>query len=207
MFKTALGPRGFLRTAGAGFCIGLALTACPDAAVADRAAVIHLPERSKPVPLRIEEDADAPTHRIVIPEAVLATLAGNVPGAAPVASTTPARGIVAAVALSAAAACGLVAFGRGRPGRIAAAVICGLSLAAAGALLVGGPALANIAAPKAERQPTQPQPLARGPKAVTLVQGGMVTLEVTTPVTLNEFGADNDAVFLVVGKQAAEKKQ
>ena len=95
-----------LRAAMAASCVGLASTALADRAPADEIpAAVPAAEKmnpSEPLPLRLERDAKALTHRIVIPRAVLAKLAGDLPGAAHVATATPARSIVAALALSAA---------------------------------------------------------------------------------------------------------
>jgi hypothetical protein len=180
------------------------------AALADRAPADEIPaavpvaekmDRSEPLPLRLKRDAESPTHRIVIPKAVLAKLAGGVLGADPIASVTPARSIVAALALSAAVAFGLVAFRRGRPGRLAAIVICGLAVTGTGAMLLGGPALADAPPhplPPALREIFR-RPAAEAPASVTLAQGGKVILEIGE--------AGGDAVILVVGTEAADKDQ
>jgi len=190
--------RNGYRTAITAVCLCLPTIALADRAPADvRPGRADLPQRSAPLPLQIAEDAAAPAHRIVIPKAVLAKLAGDLPGAAHIASVPPVRSIVAAIALSAAVACGLVASRRGRPGRIAAALLCGLTLACG--LLVGGPAVADLAVP--DREPLKVPEKVRlagkaAPDSVTLGQGGKVILEI---------GAEGDAVVLVVGKQPQPK--
>jgi len=193
--------RNGYRTAITAVCLCLPTIALADRAPADvRPGRADLPQRSAPLPLQIAEDAAAPAHRIVIPKAVLAKLAGDLPGAAHIASVPPVRSIVAAIALSAAVACGLVASRRGRPGRIAAALLCGLTLACG--LLVGGPAVADLAVP--DREPlVEASELVQlagkaAPDSVTLGQGGKVILEI---------GAEGDAVVLVVGKAAPAKKK
>ena len=138
-------------TAIAAVCLCLSTTAFADTAFAD----IPPPDspaaqRRQAVPLRIAEDAEAEVHRIVIPKAVLAKLAGDLPDAGSIAAATPTRSIVAARAVSAAVACGLVAFRRGRADRLAAVLICGLSLAGAGAVLLGELAFAKGALPGQE---------------------------------------------------------
>ena len=191
--------RTICRTAIAAVCVCFSTTAFADTAFAD----IPAPDspaarRRQAVPLRIEEHAAAEVHRIVIPKAVLAKLAGDLPDAGSIAAATPTRSIVAALAVSAAVACGLVAFRRGRADRLAAVVICGLSLAGAGAVLLGGPAFADLALPGQEPRRPRPQPVVTEPESVTLAQGGRVILEVGA--------ADGDAVVLVVGKAAAKPK-
>jgi len=181
-----------LRAAIAATCVGLSTAALADVPVAEKM------DRSEPLPLRLERDAESPTHRIVIPKAVLVKLAGGVLGADPIASATPARSIMAALALSAAVAFGLVASRRGRPGRLAAVVLCGLAVTGAGGLLTGNLALADLAAPGQPRG-ARPRPAAKAPASVTLAQGGKVILEIGE--------AGGDAVILVVGTEAAENDQ
>ena len=189
-----------LRAAIAASCMGLSTAALADRAPADEIpAALPAAEKmnpSDPLPLRLEQDAKAPTHRIVIPRAVLAKLAGDLPGAAHVATATPARSIVAALALSAAVAFGLVASRRGRPGRLAAVVLCGLAVTGAAGLLAGNLALADLAVPGQPRGP-RPRPRPAGPASVTLAQGGTVILEIA---------ADGEQVVLVVGGADAVEK-
>ncbi len=191
-----------LRAAIAANCMCMATAALADRAPADEipaaVPVAEKMDRSEPLPLRLERDAESPTHRIVIPKAVLAKLAGGVLGADPIASVTPARSIVAALALSAAVAFGLVAFRRGRPGRLAAVVLCGLAVTGAGGLLTGNLAFADLAAPGQPRG-SRPRPAAEAPASVTLAQGGKVILEIGE--------AGGDAVILVVGTEAADQDQ
>jgi hypothetical protein len=187
------------RTMITAVCLCLTTTALADRAASDELPAAAPPPRSEPVALRIVEDGGSATHRIVIPKAVLAKIAGGVPSADPIVSATPARSIVAALALSAAVACGLVAFRRGRPGRVAMLVVGGLSLAAVAALLGGGPALADLAAPDGSPRRPRPRPAVHVPESVTLAQGGKVVLEIGE--------AGGDAVILVVGTEAADKDQ
>ena len=177
----------------AAVCLCLPTIALLDRAYADAAAE---PAPFEPMALRIAEDATSPVHRIVIPKAVLAKLAGDLPDAGSMAAATPTRSIMAALAVSAAVACGLVAFRRGRADRLAAVLICGLSLDGAGAVLLGEPAFADLALPGQEPRRPRPQPVVTEPESVTLAQGGRVILEVG--------GADGDAVVLIVGKAAAK---
>lgn len=186
--------RTICRTAIAAVCLCLSTTAFADLAAPDSPG----PRLRQAVPLRIAENAEAEVHRIVIPKAVLAKLAGDLPDAGSIAAATPTRSIVAALAVSAAVACGLVAFRRSRADRLAAVVICGLSLAGAGAVLLGEPAFADLALPGQEPRRPRPQPVVTEPESVTLAQGGRVILEVGA--------ADGDAVVLVVGKAAAKPK-
>jgi hypothetical protein len=78
-------------------------------------------------------------------------------------------------------------------------VVCGLSLAGAGALLGGGPALADLAAPDGSPRRARPQPVMHVPESVTLAQGGKVILEIGE--------AGGDAVIFIVGTEAADKDQ
>lgn len=191
-------PHAMCRTVITAICLCLPATVLADRAAPDELPTAVAPQRSEPLALVVVEEAEAPTHRIVIPQAVLAKLAGDLPGVDTVASATPARSIVAALALSAAVACGLVAFRRGRADRLAAVLLCGLSLAGAGALLAGGPALADIPAFDGPSPRPRPRPFAGRPESVTLAQGGKVILEI---------GEDgNEAVVLVVGKPAAKSE-
>jgi hypothetical protein len=191
-----------LRAAIAATCVGLSTAALADRAPPDKISaavpVAEKMDRSEPLPLRLERDAESPTHRIVIPKAVLAKLAGDLPGADPIASVTPARSIAAALALSAAVAVGLVASRRGRPGRLAAVVLCGLAATGAGGLLTGNLAFADLAAPGQPRG-SRPRPAAAAPAFVTLAQGGKVILEIGE--------AGGDAVILVVGTEAVDTDQ
>jgi predicted cobalt transporter CbtA len=125
--------------------LGLAVAACllPTTVLADRlpvapplvggeAASAQDEQRSAPLPLRLEEDEASPVHRIVIPAAVLAKLAGMPLRSTSDTAAATIRSVVAGIALSVAVGCGLVAFRRGRPIRIAAVVLIGLALAGGG---------------------------------------------------------------------------
>ncbi len=155
-------------------------------------------QRSAPLALTIAEDAATPVHRIVIPKAVLATLAGDLPDASTIASASPTRSIVAALAVSAAVACGLVASRRGRPGRLAAGVIVGLMAAG---LLPGIGASADQAPANAPPRPIVGRPIAPpaeagGADAVVVAHGSKMLLEIAPD--------DAEAIVLVVGKAAAK---
>jgi hypothetical protein len=88
--------------------------------------------RARPVELRLEEDREAPTHRLMIPAAVLTQLAGGGRPATGVAATGTIRSVVAGIALSAAVAVGFVTYRRGRAARLATLVLCGLVAAGVG---------------------------------------------------------------------------
>ena len=88
--------------------------------------------RARPVELHVEEDRTAASHRLRIPAAVLAQLAGGGRPATGVAGTGTIRSVVAGVALAAAVGCGFVAYRRGRAARLATLVLCGLAAAGAG---------------------------------------------------------------------------
>jgi len=157
-------------------------------------------QEAAPLPLRIAADADAATHRIVIPAALIADLA-DVPLRArrvsEAAATT--RSVVAGLALSLAVGCGLLAFRRGRPTRTAAVVLIGLSLAGGGGACLLSTARADIPSFPA---PERPRP--RGPRlevidVATLRQGGRVLVELTAD-------EDDEVVFVVGGKAEPQQK-
>jgi hypothetical protein len=187
-----------------GLCAAVAgLLCCASVASADRLPpdkpLLAPPaQRSAPLPLTVEADADTPVHRIVIPKAVLAKLAGDLPDAGTIGSAFPSRSIVAAFALSAAVACGLVVSRRGRPGRLAATLIFGLVAAGAAGLLPGmlapeDTAVADLAFP---REKPLPRPAGDRPDSVVLAQGGKVILEIAA--------GGEEAVVIVVGKPGAK---
>lgn len=155
-------------------------------------------QRSAPLPLTVEEDAAAPVHRIVIPKAVLAKLAGDPTDSSSIASARNGRSIVAALALSAAVACGLVVARRGRPGRLAAALIIGLVTAGAAGLFPGTTTLADRAAANVPPPRAEARPAADRPESVVIAQGAKVILEIAE-------GGD-EAVVIVVGKPPAAKE-
>lgn len=186
-----------------GRCAAFAgLLCCASVASADllppeKPQPVPAPQRSAPLPLTVEEDAAAPVHRIVIPKAVLAKLAGDPTDSSSIASARNGRSIVAALALSAAVACGLVVARRGRPGRLAAGLIIGLVTAGAAGLLPGITALADRAAANAPPPRAESRPAADRPESVVIAQGAKVILEVAE-------GGD-EAVVIVVGKPPAAK--
>jgi hypothetical protein len=184
--------------------VAFALVCFASVASADVAFPDELPpavpaQQSAPLPLTVAEDAATPVHRIVIPKTVLAKLAGDLPDTRSIASARHGRSIVAALALSAAVACGLVASRRGRPGRLAAAAIIGLVAAAGMGLLPDNVTLADRAPlpqPIISR-PIAPLAGAERPESVVVAQGGKVILEI------GPAGAE-EAIVLVVGTPAAK---
>jgi hypothetical protein len=186
--------RATCHAAIAAACLFLHTPVLADRALADGIPADVPPQRSEPVALRIVEDATSQVHRIVIPRAEFAKLAGDLPSGDPVASAPSIRSIMAALAVSAAVACGLVAFRRGRADRLAAVVLCGLSLAGVGASLAGGSALADLAVPDELSRSPRPRSVVADPDSVTLTQGGKVILEIA------EEG--EEAIVIVVGTAA-----
>jgi hypothetical protein len=140
-------------------------------------------DRAPPVELRLEEDRQAATHRLLIPEAVLAELAG-------VAGTGTMRSVVAGVALAAAVGCGFVAYRRGRPARLATVAICGLAAAGSGGFFA--------ARVSADIPPGMP-PLSQDEVLRRILEevgpAGKVIVE-TAPAGLDE-------IVLVIGSKAA----
>ncbi|MFN9367960.1 MAG: hypothetical protein ACK6CT_04200 [Planctomycetia bacterium] len=169
--------------------------------LADELPAAIPPQRSAPLPLTVEADPATPVHRIVIPKAVLAKLAGDFPGAGAIASASPARSIVAALALSAAVACGLVASRQGRPGRLAATVLVGLIAAATtGAVVYAdkGPPPSLARRPDRVEPPGGERSAGERPESVVLAQGGKVILEIAA--------GGEEAVVIVVGKKPEAKE-
>ncbi|MFN9369715.1 MAG: hypothetical protein ACK6CT_13285 [Planctomycetia bacterium] len=197
---TSAPARSCLRAVLTAVVLCSASAAIADLIVPDEQPPAAPAQRSAPLPLTVEEDAATPVHRIVIPKAVLAKLAGDVPDASTIASASHGRSSVAALALSAAVACGLVASRCGRPGRLAAGVIVGLVAAGAARLIPGIPARADRAAanvpPPRVGRPVAPVPDAARPDSVVVAQGAKVVLEIAPE------GAE--AIVLVVGKAAGK---
>ena len=147
-------------------------------------------KQAQPVPLVVKQDAESPVHRIILPANVVAALAGLAPAdrdGSMIASTTatpiPTRSIAAAVAMSAAVACGLVAWRRNRSSRTAAVVAGGLAAVAGCGLLAFGPALADAPAPDRPlprpKVKSTPAPVPdEKPVSFTLANGGKVIVEV-----------------------------
>jgi hypothetical protein len=194
--------------------LGLAVAAClclPTTVRADglpvappllggEAASAQDEQRSAPLPLRLEEDEASPVHRIVIPAAVLAKLAGMPLRSTSDTAAATIRSVVAGIALSVAVGCGLVAFRRGRPIRIAAVVLIGLALAGGGGVCRLAPAHADMLPDALFSGRTRPRnPRAEVIDVATLRQGGKVIVELSQD-------KDGEVVF-VVGKQAEPKKQ
>lgn len=147
-----------------------------------------------PLPLRLETDDDSSAHRIVIPAAVLAKLAGVPLRARHTTSVSTTRSVAAGVALSAAVGFGFVAYRRGRAARIAAVMLVGLAAAGGGALV--SPAWADI--------PAWPGPFVPVPQPREVVD--IVTLRHGAKVILELADADDETIVIVVGKKAVPAK-
>ena len=148
-----------------------------------------------PLPLRREADDDSPTHRIVIPAAVLAKLADVPLRARRTTSVSTTRSVAAGIALSAAVGFGFVAYRRGRVARIAAVMLVGFAAAGGGALV--SPAWADIPAWPGPFLPV-PQPHREVVDVITLRQGAKVVVELAE--------ADDETIVIVVGKKAVPAK-
>ena len=146
--------------------------------------------RARPVELHVEEDRTAASHRLRIPAAVLAQLAGGGRPATGVAGTDTIRSVVAGVALAAAVGCGFVAYRRGRSARLATVAICGLAAAGSGGFFA--------ARVSADIPPGMP-PLSQDEVLRRILQevgsAGKVIVE-TAPAGLDE-------IVLVIGSKAA----
>lgn len=153
-------------------------------------------ERSRPLPLRIEKDAASPHHRIVIPAAVLAAMRNEAEESASDVRNPSSRSIFAAVALSAAAALGLVAYRRGRTWKVAAVLACGIAAAEAIHVPLHDVARADIPAGVFGRERRRPETAV--PKAVMLGQGTSVIVEVTRD-------GQKDVVLIVGDPQGREE--
>lgn len=193
--------RRCLRSVVSAAVLCFASAAFADLIVPDEQRPAAPAQRSQPLPLTVAEDAATPVHRIVIPRAVLAKLAGDLPDASTIAFAPHGRSIVAALALSAAVACGLVASRRGSPGRRAATGVVVLVAVGAAGLLPGGlahadRAAANVPPPAIVGRPIAPFPDAARPDSVVVAQGGKVVLEIAPE--------DAEAIVLVVGKAAGK---
>lgn len=172
-----------LHAALAAASIGLPLAIPSGAVLAD----IRVPDDLRAEPpleatLRVREEAERPAHVLRIPRHLLAALAER--GAADGGSSAlpgRTRSIVAGIALSAAVACGLVAFRRRAARGTVAALLC---LAVAVAMM--GPALADIPVPGGGRsrprpvRPTAPpRPIDAPEAAVRVADGITVVIEAT----------------------------
>lgn len=146
---------------------------------------------SAPVPLQIEVDAAASHHRLVIPAALLTERAGDAAVSGEPSSISSTRGIIAALALSAAVALGLIAFRRGRASRLAAVIACGVVAAGAAGLPDCDVARADVPGPLFFERPVRQRPTTVAPRSVTLAQGGKVIVEITA--------GDEEHVVFVVG--------
>lgn len=151
-------------------------------------------ERPLEATLRVREETERPAHVLRIPRHLLAALAER--GADDGGSTAipgRTRSIVAGIALSAAVACGLVAFRRRAARGTAAALLC---LAVAGAMM--GPALADLPVPGGGRsrprpvRPTAPPRPIDAPEAAVRVADGITVILETT---------DGGELELVVGTE------
>lgn len=132
---------------------------------------------SAPLPLRLEADDSSLAHRIVIPAAVLAKLADVPLGGRRTTWVSTTRSVVAGVALSAAVACGFVAYRRGRATRIPAVMLIGATVAGAGIACFSS-AWADVP-PAIRRESLRvPMPRRHVVDVVTLRQGARVIVEI-----------------------------
>jgi hypothetical protein len=165
-------------------CLCLPLTILAGASRAD----IRVPDDLRPEPgleatLRVGEDAEQAGHVLRIPRHLLEKLAEQGPAAGG-STATPGRtrSIVAGIALSAAVACGLVAFRRRAARTAAAALVC---LAVAGAVVA--PAVADLPVPGGDRRPrprpappaAPPRPIGAPEAAIRVADGIVVVVEAT----------------------------
>lgn len=149
-------------------------------------------DQAEPLPFRVIYDAEAPVHRIMIPSATLAELTGNTGESSGAVSGSSLRSIVAAIALSASLALGLLWFRRNHASKVALVLAALVAMAGAGGLLVDGLALADMPPPQVfPRPPRLVGPRATLPAAAGSL-GGQVRLEVG--------GNDEEAVVLAIGQ-------
>jgi hypothetical protein len=147
--------------------------------------------RSAPLPLRIDRDRRAQHHRLVIPAHVLAAL-GKAKSGDTTTSSTQFRSIVAAVALSAAIAAGLV-IGRSRQrtsGQRWLLALCGLVSLAAVAF-AASPAFADLLPPGGGPRAPRPAPPVRDGDADDMPAAGTIVLEIAP---------EGDEIVLFVGR-------
>ncbi len=172
---------------------GLQFAACrADPAVASVESLSEVSAiRSELLPFQVDRDSSAPIHRILIPPAALAKLAGVVGEVDGVVVVGRSRSIVAALALSASVAFGFVACRRGRAGRRAAGVAGVLAIACVSGLLANGPASADVPPPTEFPRVPSFDPKPRQPEGR---KGG------DERVVLEAKDSDDEAVVLVVGQ-------
>lgn len=147
--------------------------------------------RSAPLPLRIDRDRRAQHHRLVIPAHVLAAL-GKAKSGDTTTSSTQFRSIVAAVALSAAVAAGLV-IGRSRQrtsGQRRLLALCGLVSLAAVAF-AASPVFADLLPPGGGPRPPRAVPPGRDGDADDMPAAGTIVLEIAP---------EGDEIVLFVGR-------
>lgn len=148
-------------------------------------------ERSAPLPLRVNRDPRAEHQRLVIPAKLLAAVVKAAPGDTTT-SATQFRSIVAAVALSAAVAAGLV-ISRSRQrtsGQRWLLSLCGLVSLAAVAF-AASPAVADLLPPGGGPRPPRPVPPVRDGDADNPRAAGTIVIEVA---------AEGDEILLFVGR-------
>ncbi len=146
------------------------------------------PKRSAPLELRVAVDDASRVDRIVISAAVLAKLADGGPSAGGIAALGAARSVVAGLMISVAAACGFVAYRRGRLPRVATAVLWVAAATGTGAFVA--PAWADMPPNGWFRRPDRSRIFVNG---ATLRSGSAVTVEISAP--------GEDAVVYVVGRK------
>lgn len=145
--------------------------------------------RSEAVPLTIGRNEAGNEHRLVIPAKLLDGLVKPKPGDK--AATTPVRSIVAALALSAAIACGLVVGGPRRRSKMQSGllVLCGIVSLSAAIVAVSGTAVADLLPPGGG--PRRPRPVPLPEERDRRVDGGKIVVEVAE---------GGDEVVLLLGR-------
>ncbi len=145
--------------------------------------------RSEAVPLKIGRNEAGNEHRVVIPAKLLDGLVKPKPGDK--AATTPVRSIVAALALSAAVACGLVVGGSRRRSKTQSGllVLCGIVSLSAAIAAVSGTAVADLLPPGGG--PRRPRPVPLPEERPRHVDGGRIVIEIAE---------GGDEVLLLLGR-------
>lgn len=148
-------------------------------------------DRSAPLPLRVDRDQRAEHQRIVIPAKILAALGKAKPG--DTTRATQLRSIIAAVALSASVAAGLV-IGRSRQrtsGRRWLLSLCGLVSLTAVAI-AANTAFADLLPPGGGPRRPRPVPPVRDGDAEERPAAGTIVIEIAP---------EGDEILLFVGRK------